>query len=276
MLNPLLRLVFACTLFWGQGLMGAHAQVFVDPAKAALSAEDPTTQAFYKALVDVHQKMATASGLQIRLIVADEGDINAYAIENNGERCVVLNWGLIEALQDDRDALAAVLAHEYAHHGKNHLQRAQWSDRAASVLGSLAETAVNSTLGTTGFGASEVGRRVGDVGAKVLTRKFSRYQEQEADLQGVRWMVQAGFNPLAAVRLQTRYLELAAEGDDPTLLRSHPPSEEREAALDAAIQADSEASLLTEQPTVALRLPSKDAHGKGLPLTTACGIAPKG
>ena len=156
--------------------MEAHAQVLVDPGKSAQSATDPTTQAFYKDLVEVHQKIAAASGLHIRLIVADEGGINAYAIENNGERCVVLNWGLIEAVHDDRDALAAVLAHEYAHHGKNHMQRAQWSDRVANVLGSLAETAVNSALGTSGYGVSEVGRRVGGVGAQVITKGFSRYQ----------------------------------------------------------------------------------------------------
>ena len=271
MLNRLLRLVLACTLFSGSGLMAAHAQVLVDPAKAAQLATDPTTQAFYKDLMEVHQRIASASGMVIRLIVADEGDINAYAIENNGERCVVLNWGLIEALQDDRDALAAVLAHEYAHHGKNHLKRAQWSDRVATVLGSIAETAVNNTLGTTGFGASGVGRRVGGAGAQVITKGFSRYQEQEADLLGLQWLAQAGFNPLAAVRLQARYLELAGNGDTFSLFRSHPPSEDREAALDAAIQADPAVALLSNQPLVALRLPRKEVHGNGLPFATACG-----
>ena len=179
--------------------------------------------------------------------------------------------GRMEAVHDDRDALAAVLAHEYAHHGKNHLQRAQWSDRVANVLGSLAETAVNSALGTSGYGVSEVGRRVGGVGAQVITKGFSRYQEKEADLLGLQWLVQAGYNPLAAVRLQTRYLELAGSGDSFLLFRSHPPSEDREAALDTAIQADPAGVQLSSQPVVALRLPSKEVHGNGLVFTTACG-----
>ena len=35
--------------------MEAHAQVLVDPGKSAQSATDPTTQAFYKDLVEVPQ-----------------------------------------------------------------------------------------------------------------------------------------------------------------------------------------------------------------------------
>ena len=272
MLNPLLRLAFIFSLVAGWLPLEVRAQILVDPSHAAQSAIDPTTQAFYKDLVEVHQKIATASGLQVRLIVADEGEVNAYAVEHQGERCVVLNWGLIALLHDDRDALAAVLAHEYAHHGKNHLQHARWSDRAASVLGSLAETAVNTTLGTSDFGVSEVGKSVGRVGTKVLSRTFSRYQEQEADLLSVRWMVQAGFNPMAAVRLQTRYLDLTGNGDEFSLFRSHPPSADREAALDVAVYADPEAAPLIDKPVVALRLPSKEVHGKGLPTTTACGM----
>lgn len=70
---------------------------------------------FYQDLADIHKKLAQASGLTVRLLVADDEEVNAYATEEKDQHLVVLNWGLIDALQNDRDAIAAVLAHEYAH-----------------------------------------------------------------------------------------------------------------------------------------------------------------
>ena len=253
MLTSWFRLVLAISLLSILGLRAAQAQDLIDPVKAVQSAEDPKTKAFYQDLLDVHQKLAQASGLKLRLLIADDEDVNAYATEQDGERWVVLNWGLIEALHDDRDALAAVLAHEYAHHGKNHIQRSQSSNSVLGVLGAIAGIAINAKLGT-----SELGHAIGRTGAKVLSSTFSRDQEREADMQGLQWMIQAGYNPLAAVRLQKKLLELAGSDDQFSLFRSHPPSKDRAAELDAVIEKDPAAKRLSSQPMVALNLPPEE------------------
>ncbi|OYU45966.1 MAG: hypothetical protein CFE44_04715 [Burkholderiales bacterium PBB4] len=217
-------------------------------------------------MLDVHAKLAASSGLKLRLLIAEDDEVNAYATEEEGERWVVLNWGLIEALHDDRDAIAAVLAHEYAHHGKNHIQRTKSSNSVLGVLGVIAGVAINAKLGTT-----ELGHTLGRTGAKVLSSTFSRDQEREADSQGLQWMINAGYNPLAAVRLQRKLLELAGNDDQFSLFRSHPPSKDRAAELHAIIEKDPVAKQLSAQPLVALNLPPDEEEDD-----TPGGAAPGG
>ena len=123
--------------------IGAGAQELVDVVKAAAAAKEPSEKAFYQDLADMHRKLASASGLKLRLFVSDEEDVNAYATEQKGARWVVLNWGLLEALQHDRNAVAAVLAHEYAHHGKEHISKAKSTEGVLGILGAIAGAAIN-------------------------------------------------------------------------------------------------------------------------------------
>ena len=252
--TPKLRRWLGLTLLWGSlGLsMAASAEELVDVVKAAAAAKDPSEKAFYQDLAEMHQKLASASGLKLRLLVSDDEDVNAYATDYKGERLVVLNWGLLEALQQDRDAIAAVLAHEYAHHGKEHISKTKSTEGVLSILGAIAGAAINYQLGT-----SQLGQTVGQTGAKVLSSSFSRDQEREADTQGLEWAIAAGYNPLGAVRLQKKLLELAGSDDSFSLFRTHPPSKDRAAELEALIAKNDLAKPLLDQPMLALNLPQE-------------------
>nr|WP_315490670.1 M48 family metalloprotease [uncultured Rhodoferax sp.] len=250
-LHNLRRWAIGVTLFTVLGLpTGAWAQELVDVVKAAASAKDPSEKAFYQDLAEMHRKLAGVSGLTLRLFVSDEDDLNAYATEHKGERWVVLNWGLLEALQHDRDAIAAVLAHEYAHHGKEHISKTKSTEGVLGVLGAIAGAAINYKLGT-----SQLGHTVGRTGAKVLSSSFSREQEREADSLGLEWAITAGYNPLGAVRLQKKLLEMAGSDDSFSLFRTHPPSKDRAAELETLIAKNEGAKPLLGQPLVALNLP---------------------
>jgi Zn-dependent protease with chaperone function len=255
---------------WGAMGMpaGAWAQDLVDVVKAAAAVKEPTEKAFYQDLADMHAKLARASGLKLRLFVSDEEDVNAYATENKGERWVVLNWGLLEALQHDRDAIAAVLAHEYAHHGKEHISKTKSTEGVLGILGAIAGAAINYKLGT-----SHLGNTVGRAGAKVLSSSFSRDQEREADSQGLEWAIAAGYNPMGAVRLQKKLLELAGNNDSFSLFRTHPPSKDRAAELEALIAKNEQAKPLLSQPLVALNLPqdSDDEDEETTPAPNTAG-----
>jgi len=276
---PMLRRWVGLALLWGTlGMpMVASSEELVDVVKAAAAAKDPSEKAFYQDLADMHQKLANASGLKLRLLVSDDEDVNAYATDYKGERLVVLNWGLLEALQHDRDAIAAVLAHEYAHHGKEHISKTKSTEGVLSILGAIAGAAINYKLGT-----SELGHTVGRTGAKVLSSSYSRDQEREADAQGLEWAIAAGYNPLGAVRLQKKLLELAGSDDSFSLFRTHPPSKDRAAELEALIAKNGLAKPLLGQPLVALNLPQEsDQEDEGNSVATPDGsgrvalVAPK-
>jgi predicted Zn-dependent protease len=88
------------------------------------------------------------------------------------------------------------------------------------VLGSTIDSAA----------AREVAMIVPAVGAQLLTQKYGRDAEREADLYGMRYMSEAGYDPAGAVELQKTFLKLA-DNRDPDwlsgLFASHPPSRER-------------------------------------------------
>ena len=77
---PKLRRWLGLTLLFGSlGLsMAASAEELVDVVKAAAAAKDPSEKAFYQDLAEMHQKLARASGLKLRLLVSDDEDVNAY------------------------------------------------------------------------------------------------------------------------------------------------------------------------------------------------------
>jgi Zn-dependent protease with chaperone function len=197
-------------------------------------------------LIEIHGKLGEAYGIETRLLISDSEDINAFATVWREERVVVLNAGLIDAFEGDEDAVAAVLAHELGHHAGNHIEKGSAVSGALSALGAIAGAVLDYKFGTGGL-ASEAT----DFTAQLLSTKFSRDQEREADELGVTRMVAAGYNPQGALRMHRHLLE--SEGDAATsFLSSHPGGEERVAKLEAFVAQSSEAQALAAKPMVAL------------------------
>jgi predicted Zn-dependent protease len=71
------------------------------------------------------------------------------------------------------------------------------------------------------------------LGAQLVSAKFGRDDELEADRYGMKYMKAAGYDPQAAVALQELFVR-KSQGGDPdrlsSLFASHPPSPERVAA----------------------------------------------
>jgi predicted Zn-dependent protease len=132
------------------------------------------------------------------------------------------------SLMDDESELAFALGHEVGHVAANHAHaREQYVQRSsASVLGSI--------LGAI-FGNSVVGS-VLQQRARLDTLSFSREQEYQADELGLRYMIQAGYDPiggseiLAALSresaLQAR-LQGRTNRQTPEWASTHPLSENR-------------------------------------------------
>jgi predicted Zn-dependent protease len=87
------------------------------------------------------------------------------------------------------------------------------------------------TLGAVALGTSDstvVG--AAQLGSNLITQKYGRDAEREADLYGTRFMAAAGYDPQAAVALQETFVRLSQGGRQDFvsgLFSSHPPSVER-------------------------------------------------
>jgi predicted Zn-dependent protease len=154
------------------------------------------------------------------------------------------------ALMNDEAELAGVLGHEIGHVAARHSQRRQSAAQRNSILGALGQVLVGAVAGDSGLGQL-LQRGIG-TGAQLLTLKFSRTQEYEADDLGIRYLARAGYDPTA---LSSVLASLAAQnaldarlrgsgGSVPEWASTHPdPGARVKRALAAATATGSTATL---------------------------------
>lgn len=216
-------------------LVSGLAEAAPDPALRAQSAE---LQAMY-------DRLAERSGVDATLLLADSDDVNAFATEAEGKKLVVVNRGLVDLLAEDRDALAAVIGHELAHHKADHVRAGHRKQQGVKALGVLLGAVVGAKVGQKhGDLAGALGGAAVGVGASLVALKFNRNQEMEADRLSVDWLQASGYQPGGMLRLQTRLGELSAQRRA-GIFDTHPSSEKRFNAARAQI-AKLDASLSPE------------------------------
>jgi Zn-dependent protease with chaperone function len=227
--------------------LGAADMKFADAKAWAAQTRDRETRQMLEGLIETHEKLGAAFGLQTRLLVSDSGDINAFAGHLKKEKIVVMNIGLIVALKDDRDAIAAVMGHEIAHHAKNHVKSGATKRRVLGILGVAAGAVLDHA---TGGAAGELAYDATGLGANLLSSKFNRDQERQADTEGLGRMVDAGYDPQGAVRMH-RFL-LSKGGGKGGFLASHPGGVDRIANIEKQIAASPAAQALAGKEKAAL------------------------
>jgi predicted Zn-dependent protease len=174
---------------------------------------DPRVQTYVRCIADrlIAELDAEHKAMDWEVIVFDDDGINAAALPNG--KISVLN-GLLK-VADTPDSLAAVLGHEIAHATQDHvMDRAKKGARTDMLvlLGSAA-TGINSDM-------LRQGAAIG------MTLPYAREQETEADLVGLKYMANAGFDPRAAMYLW-KNMSAANKGAPPEILSSHPSDDTR-------------------------------------------------
>jgi predicted Zn-dependent protease len=188
---------------------------------------DPELTAY---LQSVGNKLAAVSDRQLpyEFVLLNDSVPNAWAMPGGK---IAFNRGLLYELDSEAE-LAAVLGHEIVHaaarHGAQSMENGMLMQGAVLAAGIAAQ---NKNYANLIVGGAQLS-------SQLIATKFSRNDELEADLYGMRYMKKAGYDPRAAVTLQETFLRLSKnhrsnliEG----LFASHPPSEERVAANKATL-----------------------------------------
>lgn len=116
---------------------------------------------------------------------------NAFAIPGG----YVYTTRQLVGLMNNEAELAAVMGHEVAHVAARHSQRRQQKATQNSLLGGLGAILSGVLLGN-----SEIGNVLSRgflQGSQLLTLKFSRSQELQADDLGIQYLTKAGYDPRA-------------------------------------------------------------------------------
>ena len=163
---------------------------------------------------------------------------NAFAIPGG----YIYTTRQLVTLMNNEAELAGVLGHEVAHVALRHSQRRQQAAQKNQLLG-VGAAILSSVL----LGSNPLGQQLGQAalqGSQMLTLKFSRSQELEADVKGIEYLSTAGYDPramatvLASLAAQNA-LDARLQGRDnatiPEWASTHPdPASRVQAALSRA------------------------------------------
>ncbi len=125
--------------------------------------------------------------------------------------------GILQQLQLDDDEVASIMGHEAAHALREH---------ARERMGKSSATSIGLSIGAQLLGLGSLGDAAANLGTQLLTLKFSRDDETEADLVGMELAARAGYDPAAGVRLWEK-MQKASQGAPPQWMSTHPSSGSR-------------------------------------------------
>lgn len=202
---------------------------------------------------------AERKDVQWRFTVLDSDVINAFALPGG---YVYVTRGLM-ALAQDESQVAAVLGHEMGHvnarHSAQQMSQGMLAQIGLSVLGAaVGSTAVN---------------QAGSIGTDLVMKSYSRGDEFEADTQGVKYLVAAGYDPYAEAKflqMLQRHGALEAQmrgtetgGEMFSYFSTHPQTPERVARATAMADAAAKnANAIVGRDTY-LRAINGTAYGSG-------------
>ena len=133
--------------------------------------------------------------------------------------------GILDQLQLNDDEVAMIMGHEMAHALREHARERLAKSKATSMGLSVASQLL---------GLGQLGDVAANVGTQLLTLKYSRDDETEADLVGLEIAARGGFKPEASVQLWKKMLGATGGGKgQPSFLSTHPSGNNRIQELEA-------------------------------------------
>jgi len=149
---------------------------------------------------------------EVNLLMSKE--LNAFCMPGGK---IAFYYGILQKLQLSDDEVATIMGHEVAHALREH---------ARERMGKTVATRGAVELGSLLFGLGNTGRAIADMGGQLLTLKFSRDDETEADIVGMELAARAGYDPAAGVSLWQKMLQ-ASKGAPPEFVSTHPAGDTR-------------------------------------------------
>jgi hypothetical protein len=141
-------------------------------------------------------------------------ELNAFCMPGGK---IAFYAGILQKLQLNDDEVAAIMGHEMAHALREHAR-----ERIGKSMATRGVIEIGSAL----LGLGSLARTAADVGGQLLSLKFSRDDETEADIVGMDLAARAGYDPAAGVVLWQKMLT-ANKGAPPQWMSTHPAGDTR-------------------------------------------------
>ena len=152
--------------------------------------QDPELNRYINVIGDSIARLTSRGDLDWHFFIVDAQEVNAFAVPGG---FVYVNRGLIQRA-DQMDELAGVLGHEIGHVVRRHTVKQMEKEQGANVGITLACI-------LTGVCNSQVAGAAINIAGGALFARFSRQDEAEADVEGVKNTVRAGVSPAGMVTM---------------------------------------------------------------------------
>ena len=149
-------------------------------------------------------------------------EVNAFCMPGGK---IAFYFGILSQLQLNDDEVAAIMGHEVAHALREH---------ARERMGKTAATRIGASVLSAFLGLGGTGDALLNMGGQLLTLKFSREDESEADIVGMELAARAGYDPQAGVTLWQKMLA-ASKGAPPQFMSTHPSGATRIQDIEAKL-----------------------------------------
>lgn len=189
-------------------------------AKSGILYRDRELEAYLNGVARKLEPPEVYSIIPFRILVISNPYCNAFSLPNG---YVYVHTGILARMENEAQ-LATLLAHEMTHATYRHylrefhgaLNKSMFLASARSLIGGLPAI-------------GELSRVLGEISAKASINGHSRELETEADMEGIKLVVKAGYDPREAPKLFKHLKdEMEEEGlHEPFFFSTHPRLKER-------------------------------------------------
>lgn len=183
----------------------------------------------------VNDDIMRASEIIPQFRVVSEPKPNAYARLINGDRYIIINSGMMNIIGNNEDEYAYLIAHECAHLSKDHTKEYKKHSQKINGIGDAIIAGVECIGMAFGLPLGLISSFSVDSGTELVSLKYDRDQEREADRLAIEYVIAAGYDPKAALKFHEK---LAPFVDESTfsMFSTHPSKKERISALEKLIK----------------------------------------
>ncbi len=177
--------------------------------------QDPKVQQLIKSIGQKLVQSSDAARSPYRFdfhVLADERTVNAFALPGGQ---IFITMALLKRLKTE-DEVAGVLGHEIGHVVGRHSAEQMATQELMSGLAGAATIALSEP------GSGNSSAYIAQYVANMLNMKYGRDDELESDDFGVKYMVQAGYNPEALLQVMRVLAEASGGNAPPEFASTHP------------------------------------------------------
>lgn len=157
-------------------------------------------------------------------LLGDDRTINAFALPGGQ---IFITAALFSKLESE-DQLAGVLGHEIGHVVGRHSNQQMAKTGLINGISQGVGVLLSDGQGT---GGMQVAQMLGNI----VNMKYGREDENEADTLGVRFLMEAGYDPEALIGVMQILKDSAGSGGQPEILSTHPDPGNRMESIRAEI-----------------------------------------